>query len=665
MQGDAAQKIGTRQVHLDFHTSEYLPDIGKAFSKEQFQQALRIARVNAVNVFAKGHHSWSYYPTDVGRMHPHLDFDLLGAQLDACHEIGVVAPIYYTVGWSSNDAEAHPDWCMLDRDGNPQVSEPWDEQVNPDDAKPCFQWKFLCVNTGYHDHIMEQVEEICGRYPVDGLWFDIYQAHRLCFCDACTKEMREQGIDMADDAMVERFNAMNMKRHCSELRSLIARYHPAATVFFNGTTAIEHGVNFRQQMYEFNTVQDLEDLPTVWGGYDKLPLQSRYFLKAGWSITAMSGKFHTAWGEFGGFKHPDALRYEAASMIAWGARCNFGDQLHPCGEMDLSTYRNIGEAYAYVEQIEAYGIGGLPAARLGLWRSFDKVHDEGLVRMLLESQVNFDVANFSADFSEFDVVLVPGVACLSEAVAERLNSLAKSGGGLVVMGDGALNPERNKVLLDIGAQYIGAAQCDRDYLLVGDNLNAGLVTTPFLNYEPAIRVEPEAGTEVLAAIREPYFDRTYGKYTSHQNAPFKLEDAAHPGVIRNGNVIFIAHALDGMYFRHGARLHRDLFSNVLRLLHKRPMVETELPSAGRVSLLHQPQHRRYVVHLLYGPPIQRGECQVVEDLPVLHDVPVKFDLPVEVKRAVLVPAMKEVPIDGQRVTVPEFSCHCAIAFEYE
>jgi len=36
-------------------------------------------------------------------------------------------------------------------------------------------------------------------------------------------------------------------------------------------------------------------------------------------LTGMSVKFHTAWGEFGGFKYPDALKYEAASMISFGA----------------------------------------------------------------------------------------------------------------------------------------------------------------------------------------------------------------------------------------------------------------------------------------------------------------------------------------------------------
>ena len=51
-------------------------------------------------------------------MHPISIFDLLGAQIEACHEIGMKCPIYHTFGWSCNDADAHPEWCVRDRDGN-------------------------------------------------------------------------------------------------------------------------------------------------------------------------------------------------------------------------------------------------------------------------------------------------------------------------------------------------------------------------------------------------------------------------------------------------------------------------------------------------------------------------------------------------------------------
>ena len=63
---------------------------------------------------------------------------------------------------------------------------------------------------------------------------------------------------------------------------------------------------------------------------------------------------HLRWGEFSGFKHPNALRYECAAMLAYGAKCSVGDQLHPNGQLDKSTYDLIGAAYAEVEAKEAW-----------------------------------------------------------------------------------------------------------------------------------------------------------------------------------------------------------------------------------------------------------------------------------------------------------------------
>jgi hypothetical protein len=51
-----------RQVHLDFHTSELIENIGSDFSKEQFQSALKKGHVNSITVFAKCHHGMFYYP---------------------------------------------------------------------------------------------------------------------------------------------------------------------------------------------------------------------------------------------------------------------------------------------------------------------------------------------------------------------------------------------------------------------------------------------------------------------------------------------------------------------------------------------------------------------------------------------------------------------------
>ena len=61
-------------------SSSDVPGIGESFDKKQWQDALKLGHVNSVTAFSKCHHGWSYHPTKVGKMHPHLGFDLLRAQ---------------------------------------------------------------------------------------------------------------------------------------------------------------------------------------------------------------------------------------------------------------------------------------------------------------------------------------------------------------------------------------------------------------------------------------------------------------------------------------------------------------------------------------------------------------------------------------------------------
>src|SRR5215212_5452895 len=75
---ERARRIPYRQVHLDFHTSDLIPDVGADFDAREFVSGLQAARVNAINVFAKCHHGYAYYPTKIGTPHPNLKKDMLG-----------------------------------------------------------------------------------------------------------------------------------------------------------------------------------------------------------------------------------------------------------------------------------------------------------------------------------------------------------------------------------------------------------------------------------------------------------------------------------------------------------------------------------------------------------------------------------------------------------
>ena len=356
-----------RQVHLDFHTSPDIPGIGSKFSKENFQAALKAGNLDSITVFAKCHHSMCYYPTKVGKMHPGLDpeFDFTGAMVDAAHEIGVRAPVYITAGWSHDDVLEHPEWIMRDKEGNKLGRDDYEKIEDLNEKKEYGGWCTLCLadGGGYTQHIYELTEEICQRYKnLDGLFYDICSIGEACYCESCRKGMKAEGIDFDDAAAVKDYLIRKRQAFFQKCIDILRKYHPDATIFFNGCAH-----QYKEAYQNYHTHYEMEDLPTAWGGYDKLPMRAKYFGKKGKGLIGMTGKFHLSWGEFGGFKLPEALKYEIAMMALYGAGGSVGDHMHPDGEMEMQTYEDIGYAYKYLEKITPYCYGGELCANIGIF----------------------------------------------------------------------------------------------------------------------------------------------------------------------------------------------------------------------------------------------------------------------------------------------------------
>ena len=663
----SSEDFSSRQVHLDFHTSEHLKNIGEKFDKASWQKALVDAHVSSINIFAKGHHGYSYYPTKVGTQHPNLRFDLLKSQLEASHEIGIKTPFYFAVGWSVLDAVTHPEWVIKNKNGKSKKGD-LIQSLNAEDPYPNFTWELLMPEGGYLEMILKQTEELCKNYELDGFWYDIIPNNAINYNAYSRAGFKKAGIDIDNDLEVEMHHVEKLKFFMASCNAIIKKYHPDASIFYNWSTHMNNSNTFKYKLYEYNTSYDLEDLPTTWEGYNEFPLRAKYFSNMGKPVTGMSGKFHTAWGEFGGFKYPNALKYEAASMIAFGANVNFGDQLHPSGIIDSETYKNIGSAFSYVKSIEAFGPGGKQVAKTGLWMTFDNHTEQATSLLLLDTQTNYVVVNNLKDWSDLELIIIPSKPNLSAKNVETLNQFVADGGKLLVLGEGALKRDKSGFALDVGGTYLGKASYDVDYTVVSEALSKNVVRSPFLNYMPAIKIKPDANVKLLATIREPYFSRTKAHYTSHQNTPYNLQPATHPAIYRDGNIMVVAHPLDKMYLKYGAQIHRELFKNTLDALLTTPMVRANLPSSGRVNLLHFPEKNRYVAHLLYAVPVQRGVAQVIDDLVPIYDTTVEIMLKENIKKAYLMPGNIELNTtksnDKMSVIIPKFTCHTALVLEY-
>lgn len=670
-------ELNYRQVHLDFHTSEHVPEIGTSFDKGHWQKTLLDARVNSVTCFALCHHGWSYYDTKIGKRHPGLDFDLLRAQFDACKEVGINVPIYLTAGLHNVAAADHPEWREIGPDGR-YIGR----------AKDVFSsgFKTLCFNSPYVDYLAEQVREVVSLFPdADGIFLDIIEQGD-CHCKWCRDLMRREGLDLSSEADRRKCAELALKNYYQKTTAAARSGRKDMPVFHNSG----HIPRGKRDIFDYFSHFELESLPTGGWGYDHFPISSKYCHAAGVDFLGMTGKFHTTWGEFGGYKHPNALRYECAAMVAMGSKCSIGDQLHPSGRLDESTYKLVGGAYADVERLEPWCRGAKSVADIGLLSSeavngkkfgeYDNPADTGAARILLEGHFLFDVIDAEMDFSSYRLLILPDDLKVGPDLKTKLDGYIAGGGKLFLSGTSGLG--ENGFLFDVGAEWLGVREFEPDYVLPENTFRPDFCDSPFVMYSRSQKIRPGAG-QSLGDLYDPYFNRTGEHFCSHQHAPPRVDPSGDACGILYGNIAYLAHPVFSIYRATGAVACKAYVIKVLRsLLNADCTLQTSLPSAARVVLMHQPAEQRYILHLLYGSPAFRGGTlslpdglgtlngvEVIEEFIPLHDIEIKLkvDRPVRSVRSVPDGAAFEFRQSGAQLdfTVPEFAGHKSLCIEYQ
>lgn len=636
-----------RQVHLDFHTSEHIPDVGKDFDADDFVATLKAAHVDSITIFAKCHHGWSYYPTEVGHVHPNLVRpDLMGDMMRACAAADIETPVYITVQWDERTARERQDWRVVSATNSYHNGLQGDpsglKQLSP-------AWHTLCLNHAeLRGRILAQAREVATLYNPPGLFFDIILTPD-CVCNACIERMLANGLDPENPAhRLHNDEAVNEQFRQETSAALFAEF-PGLRVFYNCGHIHKQG----KQRFSTYTHLELESLPTGGWGYDHFPSSARYAASLGFDFLSHTGKFHTSWGEFGGFKQPQALEFEISQMAALGAKCLIGDQLHPSGAINHDTYASIAPAYERLEQLEPFLRDAIQVPEIAVL-SAEFFHpqggrnsgaDDGAVQMLLELKRPFDVIDGFADFDGYKLIVLPDEIGLDATMSAKLAAYIASGGKVIASDLSGLNPDGTAFALDVGAELLpDVLGFDPSYISSPDGrLDASLPNSPFVMYGVP-RLMRVAGAEVLAEIALPYFNRTWHAFSSHQHTPDDPRAVSPgPAVVLRGNVGYIAYPIFSMYRTMGQPLYKYLVRGLLDRMLPDPVVTTSLPSSARVSLNHQSQERRYVLHLLYGAPQIRGKSvpntdgstrvlDMIEDIPALGPCEVSLRLPEKPQR---------------------------------
>ncbi len=615
-------KLPYRQVHLDFHTPKLSFELGKHFDKHQFQQTLQQAHVNSVTLTGRCHHGHIYYDTKLPAKHPQMNGDFLMRQVDACHEIGVRAPIYLTVGWDAYAADRHPEWLERKIDGCLYGFEDFG-QLSPG-------WKTLCFNSPYLDYIKAQIIDTMQHFgkKLDGLFFDIVWQDP-CYCNDCNQKMIEKGYDVFSEDDHERFAKETEQFLKDQIYLTVQSMAPSCPIFFNEGNILP---SIRPNLHEYGHLE-IESLPSGEWGYQHFPTVVCYAKNLGKEYLGMTGKFHKVWSDFGSYKNQVALEYETFLAIAHGAKCSIGDQMYPDGTLQSATYDLIGSVYKQVESVEhlndeTKAVTEIAILHPGVSSECKEKVDlslAGAVNMLSEAHYQFDVIDHLMDWHRYRVIILPDKISYSLAIQEKVSDYLGQGGKILASYQSGLD-DMNQFPSSWGIDYRGVNDFVPTYGRYEEPLSGRLPSGEIVLHGESLNVTVSSAN-VLGQEICPMYQRDFQHYYAHFQAPAG-EASGYPVVTKSDSVIYFTHAIFEMYKFHGVRQYKLLVLAALAdLMDEQRVVETNLPTTADVILNHKQASKQLVINLLHYIPQRKAvSLDTIEDKIILRDIEVVLNM---------------------------------------
>ena len=127
-------------------------------------------------------------------------------------------------------------------------------------------------------------------------------------------------------------------------------------------------------------------------------------------------------------------------------------------------------------------------------------------------------------------------------------------------------------------------------------------------------------------------------------------------------MLYFAHPVFRAYNQSGSYVLEKYAEQAIRGFYDEMIVTKNFPSCGRVRL--REGEGFLALHLLYAPPVNRGNVCLLPDFPKLHDVEISIKTDKRIKAATLRPDGTPVPFEqhGDRVILhlPPFHTHALI-----
>lgn len=610
-----------RQIHLDFHTSPHIPDVGADFDADEFAQTLVDARVNSVTVFAKCHHGMCYYPTQTGTEHPALNGrDLLGEQLEALHKRGIRAPIYTTIVWEEDAAARFPQWRQFRKDGTFAGT----SMATDNSGAHPGAWKWLnFLNPEYQDYFEAHLREIIGRYgdAVDGLFMDILMMHQSAdWSESGRKFRREHGL-MGDDLKTQKsFESAAQEAFTSKFTPIIQSMAPDIGIFYNSANHFytDGSIGSHGRLKDY-THYEVESLPSGFWGYAHFPRVARLVQNWGIEWLAQTGRFQRQWGDFGGIKPVAALEFECFRAQALGAVNMVGDQLPPRGVLDPAAYQLIGEVFAQCEAAEPFYEGSQMCPQIGIVtpnsvgqsESETGKSEEGAVQMAEESKTDCVVLDDVAALDGLELVVLPDYVVVTPTLKQKLADYYANGGNLILSFNAGFDENGDWALNFLPLQFAGDGEKYPTFWRVNEDFAPHLALGERVIYAQGKNVKTD-GLEVLAQRVLPYFQRTDVTFSSHFQTPPVKDADRYPAIVAGERFVYFADPIFREYRQTGNTPARDAFRAAMKKLIGAPRFGEGLPT----TIVIHPRRRGndLLLTLLHYIPIRKAlDIDVIEE----------------------------------------------------
>jgi len=518
-----------RRIHMDFHNPEVAPDLMiKDFDAKRYVSTLKNAHVNSLVTFTKCHHGNSYYNTKIGHKHSGLPegVDMFGEILKECHLNDIKVIAYYSIMWDSRVERDHPDWMIVDLEGNRQRTG---------------YWNLICLNSPYGEEIVfPQLRELTKNYDMDAFWLDIIFP-RVCFCPFCQAKYQElYNRPMPKDSeQLNEFVEYTRENFIKKARQVIKEINPNVLVSHNGA-----GSQRRLEKYvDYLTIETHPGRSRSTGGWISSLAQYKYMQSYDMPFETCTDRFLHGWGSFD-IQTVANLMINSSRIMAHGGVINLGDQTYPTGRLEPGVYEEIGKCFEFVMEREKWCMEPERVPYIALLVKGNNRRSSshnGAVKVLAEKHWHFDILDEEIidRLPQYKAVICPNLGILKEHTVNVITDFVRSGGGLLATGSTSLNivdeyPRSNFQLKDVlGIDLIGPSPYSTGYLELDYRIGKDVPDMPLLVIGQFNEIKPIGSIQVLADHRYPIIEARVPELIFRNRYSPPGKKSSSPGIVMN------------------------------------------------------------------------------------------------------------------------------------